>query len=122
MLSTYTNAATIVRDRFEDTEDLAGLFSGYEGDGKDGRYDRENGDWGYAGTPADPTLQHPLCVFQILKRHFARYTPDVVPRCCGCSTEQFNRVAELLCANSGRERTGASSTRSVGRSTRPGCR
>ena len=103
----YTNAATIVRDGFKDTEDLAGLFSGYEGDGKDGRYDRENGDWGYAGTPADPTLQHPLCVFQILKRHFARYTPDVVSQVCGCSPEQFNRVAELLCANSGRERTGA---------------
>ena len=27
---------------------------------------------------ADPTLQHPRCVFQILKRHFSRYTPELV--------------------------------------------
>ncbi len=53
----------------------------------------------------DPTLQHPHCVFQILKRHFARYTPEVVSQVCGCTPEQLIRVAELLCANSGRERT-----------------
>lgn len=53
----------------------------------------------------DPTLQHPRCVFQILKRHFARYTPEVVSQVCGSTPEQLTRVAELLCANSGRERT-----------------
>ncbi len=53
----------------------------------------------------DPTLQHPRCVFQILKRHFARYTPEVVSQVCGCKPEQLVRVAELLCANSGRDRT-----------------
>src|SRR5205823_6288879 len=31
----------------------------------------------------DATLQHPSCVFQILKRHFARYTPAVVTQTCG---------------------------------------
>jgi formate dehydrogenase major subunit len=55
--------------------------------------------------PRDPTLQHPRCVMQILRRHFARYTPDVVAQVCGCAAEQLERVAELLCANSGRERT-----------------
>ena len=55
--------------------------------------------------PRDPTLQHPRCVFQILKRHFSRYTPEMVSQVCGCSPEEFTRVAELLCANSGRERT-----------------
>src|SRR5881409_4446746 len=55
----------------------------------------------------DPTLQHPRCVFQILKRHFARYTPEVVSQVCGCTPEELVRVAELLCANSGRERTSA---------------
>jgi formate dehydrogenase major subunit len=57
--------------------------------------------------PSDPTLQHPQCVFQILKRHFARYTPEVVSQVCGCRPEQLIQVAELLCANSGRERTSA---------------
>jgi formate dehydrogenase major subunit len=53
----------------------------------------------------DPTLQDPHCVFQILKRHFARYTPEMVSQVCGCSAQELERVAELLCANSGRERT-----------------
>jgi formate dehydrogenase major subunit len=59
------------------------------------------------GPARDPTLQHPRCVFQILKRHFARYTPDVVSKVCGCTPDELVRVAELLCANSGRERTSA---------------
>lgn len=59
------------------------------------------------GPAADPTLEHPHCVFQILKRHFARYTPEVVSQVCGCSPEELVRVAELLCVNSGRERTSA---------------
>ena len=42
---------------------------------------------------------------QILRRHFARYTPEVVSEVCGCTAEEFMRVAELLCSNSGRERT-----------------
>ena len=40
---------------------------------------------------------------QILRRHFARYTPEVVSEVCGCTTEDFLRIAELLCTNSGRE-------------------
>jgi formate dehydrogenase major subunit len=57
--------------------------------------------------PRDPTLQHPRCVFQVLQRHFARYTPEVVSQVCGCTPEELVRVAELLCANSGRDRTSA---------------
>jgi formate dehydrogenase major subunit len=148
----YTNASTIIQEGFRDTEDLAGLFSGYHGDGATGKYDAQEGHWGYEGSsskdanhpapmqkeehgmqghalqagasshslpresmsaesegqpPRDPTLQHPRCIFQVLKRHFARYTPEVVAGVCGCTQEEFVRVAELLCANSGRERTSA---------------
>jgi formate dehydrogenase major subunit len=46
-------------------------------------------------------------VFQILKRHFSRYTPAMVERLCGVSREQFLEVAAALCENSGRERTSA---------------
>ncbi|MBC5804564.1 MAG: molybdopterin-dependent oxidoreductase [Candidatus Eremiobacteraeota bacterium] len=62
-----------------------------------------------AGMPPkiDRTLKHPRCVYQILKRHFARYTPDMVARTCGISEEDFTKVAEALCENSGRERTSA---------------
>lgn len=55
----------------------------------------------------DETLQHPRCVFQILKRHFARYTPEMVEEVCGIRPEQLHQVAEALTSNSGRERTTA---------------
>jgi len=55
----------------------------------------------------DPTLTHPRCVFQVLKRHFARYTPAMVAEVCGVPEALFTEVAETLCANSGRERTSA---------------
>jgi formate dehydrogenase major subunit len=55
----------------------------------------------------DETLQHPRCVFQILKRHYARYTPELVAETCGCSAAEFEAVAEALCRNSGRDRTSA---------------
>jgi formate dehydrogenase major subunit len=55
----------------------------------------------------DETLQHRNCVFQLLKKHFQRYTPELVAETCGCTVEQFIRVAETLARNSGREKTGA---------------
>ena len=56
-------------------------------------------------TQRDPTLQNPRCVFQIVKRHFARYTPEMVERTSGCPQDIFLKVAETLLANSGAERT-----------------
>ena len=129
----YTNAATIIDERFRDTEDLDGLFSGWDA----GRHAYDPQSWQYAGMatgPAaahqedipqgeahgygarlkngdppetDPTLEHPRCVYQILKRHFARYTPALVEEVCGVPRERFVEVAEALCDNSGRERTAA---------------
>jgi formate dehydrogenase major subunit len=55
----------------------------------------------------DWDLEHPRCVYQVTKRHFARYTPEMVERICGVPRAQFLRVAEWLCENSGRERTSA---------------
>ena len=56
---------------------------------------------------SDPTLQHPRCVFQVLKRHFARYTPEMVERCCGIPKEVFLKTAETLLPPPGPEKTGA---------------
>ncbi len=62
----------------------------------------------FHGTPErDDTLQHPRCVFQVLTRHFARYTPQVVADICGITERDFLRVAQALTRNSGRERTSA---------------
>jgi len=126
----YTNAPAIISKDFQDTEELDGLFSGW--DAENGQYDPAS--WQYEGTPVGPaaghretytgephseratqgaaerfdfTLEHPRCVFQILKRHFARYTPEMVEEVCGVPRHLFLKVAEALCANSGRERTAA---------------
>jgi formate dehydrogenase major subunit len=103
----YTNAATILRDDFVDTEELDGVFS-------------EASTWMYKGVEAkaderapiqphesDASLEHPRCVFQVLKKHFARYTPQMVEETCGIPEKLFLKVAEALCQNSGREKTAA---------------
>ncbi len=105
----YTNAATLIREDYKDTEDLDGLFSGYEPE--TGTY-ADQSSWEYQyddqGRPlTDPTLQHPQCVLQMMRRHFARYTPELVEQVCGVPREQFELVAQTLIENSGRERTTA---------------
>ena len=126
----FTNASALLRPDFQDTEDLAGIFSGW--DPEKCQYDptswQYQGDevspaaahretftteaWGEKGThnqasEHDPTLQSPRCVFQVLRRHFARYTPEMVEDICGIPKAQLLTVAETLCRNSGRERTSA---------------
>jgi formate dehydrogenase major subunit len=54
---------------------------------------------------SDETLQHPRCVFQVLKRHYARYTPEMVEEICGIPAELFGKVADALTSNSGPDRT-----------------
>ena len=121
----YTNAATIVSEDFQDAGQLGGLFSGFDPD--TGTYDTTS--WAYEGVETaaaagsrtvprgsgaalphgdgrrDETLQDPFCVFQILKRHYARYTPEMVERICGVPPDLFAKVCEAVTANSGRERT-----------------
>jgi formate dehydrogenase major subunit len=104
----YTNASFLVDEGYQDTEDLDGLFSGYDHDSAS--YDPAS--WRYESTgpgdiQADPTLQHPRCVYQILKRHYARYTPEMVERICGVPTETFLQIAQTWTQNSGREHTTA---------------
>jgi formate dehydrogenase major subunit len=55
----------------------------------------------------DETMTDPKCVLQVLKRHFARYTPEMVEQTCGIPPSTFLRVAQALTENSGRERTTA---------------
>jgi formate dehydrogenase major subunit len=111
----YTNAATLINENFRDTEDLGGLFSGF--DPETGQYDPST--WAYAESdddvespaPArarvlrDETLQHPRTVFQILKRHYARYSPQMVKDVCGIRLEDFDYLARSVVENSGHERT-----------------
>jgi formate dehydrogenase major subunit len=105
-VAAYTNAPNLLREDFQDTEELGGLFSGW--DEELGTYD--NATWQYAGgadgeVQRDETLLHPRCVYQTLRRHFARYTPELVERVAGIPPELFRRLAGLLTESSGPERT-----------------
>ncbi|RKQ88584.1 formate dehydrogenase-N subunit alpha [Brockia lithotrophica] len=113
----YTNAPFLVNENFKDTEDLEGLFVGY--DPEKGAYNQKLWDFEReelvpssqepktltervaqklrVGRPKrDDTLQHPRTVFQILKRHYSRYTPEMVEKICGVSKEDFLYVAKTL--------------------------
>jgi formate dehydrogenase major subunit len=101
-VTAYTNAADILPEDYQDAEDGGGLFSGY--DPQTRSYD--NSSWRPTGE-RDLTLSHPRCVFQVLKRHFARYTPELVQQVCGIAPGDFGWLADTLVACSGRERTTA---------------
>jgi formate dehydrogenase major subunit len=102
----YTNASVLVREDFRGTEDLGGMFSGWQPDR--GSYDPSS--WAYdvderGDIRRDPTLQHSRCVFQQLVRHFARYTPEMVERVCGLPQHTFLTIADRYTMCSGAERT-----------------
>jgi formate dehydrogenase major subunit len=132
----YTNARVIVSEDFRDAEDLDGVFSGFDpedgsydpaswqyaglemgpsaGQREMGAAVGERAHGAHGGElregrapEEDETLQHPRCVFQLLRRHYRRYTPEMVEEICGVPRETFLEVAEALCRNSGRERTSA---------------
>ena len=142
----YTNAPTLINEDFRDTEDLDGVFSGFdpekgeyspatwlyegsevkEAEHTSGTHAASSGGHSLRGQPGgghghdrggevgkeskhkeDPTLQHPRCVFQILKKHFARYTPEMVEQFCGVPKELFLKVAETFSSASGPEKTAA---------------
>ncbi len=67
-----------------------------------------SGGAGMTGEPErDPSLQHPRCVFQLLRRHYSRYTPEMVHQVCGIPPELFERVARVITDSSGRDHTTA---------------
>jgi len=144
----YTNAATIVTEEFQDSEDLDGVFSGlnrehrtydfrkwrYQGvevhaaagdrsvpvggtamdadllqvrQAARGEAHGSGGPAAHGAADSDESLQHPRCVFQLVKRHFQRYTPEMVEQICGVPREKFAKVCSLITDNSGPDRTTA---------------
>ena len=126
----FTNISHIIEGDYGDPEQNEGLFSGYDAasetyaddswqyEGKTvsaslnehgaGKKDGDNDDFqsmSRGPAPRDPTLQHPNCVYQIMKRHYARYTPEMVEQVCGTPRETFLELCRILAENSGRERT-----------------
>jgi len=120
-LVNFTNAGFIVKSDFKMPSDTDGVFSGF--DAAKSTYDRST--WNYSGTGGNPqtntpgmttgqnqaapplppmpenvdydlTLQNPNCVFQLLRKHYSRYTPEMVERITGIAKEQFLKAADTF--------------------------
>jgi formate dehydrogenase-N alpha subunit len=124
----YTNALTLIQPDFQGPGELDGLFSGY--DAQERAYDTKS--WQYQTekqtvtvTEKDPvtgeevtvekevsvikqatSLDDPNCVFAQLKKHYARYTPEVVEQVCGTPKEKFLEVAQEFCSTSAVDKSG----------------
>jgi formate dehydrogenase major subunit len=90
----YTNAPFLIREDFN-FED--GVFSGYNAEKRS--YDKST--WGYqldkdGYAMVDETLESPNCVYQLMKKHFSRYTLDMVETICGTPKDKFLKVAEMI--------------------------
>ena len=102
-VTAYTSAPLIVKEGYHFSD---GLFVGYEEAKR--TYDKSTWDYeldsqGYAKT--DPTLRDPHCVYQLMKQHYARYTPDLVSRVTGTPKDLFLKVCEAIASTSVPTRT-----------------
>ena len=118
----YTNASYLVTSEF-DFDD--GMFSGFTGEEGPAAYDRstwayqiegtsewdtsEDGAFAWArgvGVPEfttptvpevkkDPSMEDPQCVLQLMKKHYERYTPEVVSRIVGMSQSDFLEICDI---------------------------
>ena len=100
----HTNASFLIKEGFSFSE---GLFSGWDDEKKS--YDKSSWDYeldasGYA--KVDPALEHPRCVFQLMKKHCARYTPETVAAICGCTAQEFEKAAAIVCSTGKPDRQG----------------
>src|SRR5437870_8656293 len=101
----HTNAPYIVSEAFTFND---GLFSGFDETKQE--YDKSK--WPYEpdektkAYKLDPTLQHPRSVFQLMKKHVDRYTPEMVERICGTPKDKFLKVAEIVTSTGTADRAG----------------
>jgi len=121
----YTNISYLIDPDF-DFDPETGLFSGWNEE--EGKYDNtswhyqidtteewdtsETGAYAWvegAGVPnftppvkqvpkKDPTLQDPNCVYQIMKKHYSRYTLDTVSQICGMDKDVLEKVYDVFTA------------------------
>jgi len=102
----YTNATFLVKDGYAFNEQ-EGVFSGW--DAQKNTYDKST--WNYeldekGFAKVDPRMEHPRSVFQLMKKFYARYTPEMVSQVCGCKPEDFAKAAEIITSTYTPDRAG----------------
>ena len=93
----YTDLPFIVREGFGFQD---GLYNGYDPETRTypdrSEWDYELDEDGYARV--DMSLQHPRCVYQLMKRHYSRYTPELVSQICGTPINRMKEVWDHIAA------------------------
>jgi formate dehydrogenase major subunit len=97
-VKSYTDFSFLVKDEFG-FED--GIYTGYNPEKRS--YDKST--WGYqigsdGFVVTDPTLQNPRCVYQMMKAHYSRYTPDMVSSICGTPRDDFLKICGMIAETS----------------------
>ncbi len=101
----YTNASFLVNPAFKLPGQNKGVFSGFT----NGKYEKDT--WSYQTAAdgvikKDPTLRDPNCVFQLLKKHYSRYTPEIVSKICGTPVDKLIEVYKLYGSTGRPDRAG----------------
>jgi formate dehydrogenase major subunit len=103
-VTNYTNASFIVSADFNFKD---GLFSGYDAGKRKYSKDTWVFDKDGRGVPMrDMTLQNPRCVYQLLKKHYSRYTLDKVSSITGVTKENLLKVYEEYSATGVKDKAG----------------
>jgi formate dehydrogenase major subunit len=103
----YTNASYLVNPDFKGPRDLDGIFSGYDPETR--KYDKKT--WAFqmdeSGLPKkDPSLKDSNCVFQLLKKHYSRYTIEMVSSITGTPKEKLVEVYQTYASTGKPDRAG----------------
>jgi len=113
----YTNSTLLINPGFKMPGDLNGLFSGYDSTAR--KYDTST--WGYQledipdekapggvihSPKRDMTMSDPNCVWQLLKKHASRYTPEMVEKVCGTPKDKFLEICEEYSKTGASEKAG----------------
>jgi formate dehydrogenase major subunit len=103
----FTNAPFLVSESYA-FDEAAGVFSGWD-DAKKAYTDKSSWNYeldGQGFARIDPTLQHPRSVFQVMKKFYARYTPETVASICGCTPAEFLAAADVITSTGTADRAG----------------
>ena len=99
----YTDFSFLVKDEFGFDD---GIYTGYDAEKR--KYDKSTWDYQYGKdgyVVTDPTLENPRCVYQMMKAHYARYTPEMVASICGTPKDDFLKICGLIAETSAANKT-----------------
>ena len=104
-VKSYTNASFLVNPALKLPGDNNGVFSGLEG----AKYNKDTWSYQTGGDGVikkDTSLRDPNCVYQLLKKHYSRYTPAMVSKITGTPQDKLLEVYKLYASTGKPDKAG----------------